>query len=576
MRPTLMAKSNVLSIKDIGRSVHRTWLMKVWRQCDAFRGVTRPAIGAVLVAAVVVVAACSGGDGPPDVTLTSIVLSPTSATLQVGATQQFTATGHYSDGSTAAVAVDWTATGGSVSSSGLYTGGSVAGAYQVVATQQGGSISKAASVTLTAVPPVLDSITVSPSPISLAPAATQQFTATGHYTGGGTGSVAVNWSATGGTITAAGLYTAGASTGPFQVTATLIGGSMAGTAAVTITPAPPTLTSVTVAPTSITLAPAGTQQFAATGHYSDGSTNASIAVDWTATGGTVNATGLYTAGGTDGGYQVTATAQGTAIAGHGDVTITTPPPTLVGIEVSPTGYRIKPYDSTPYTAIGRLSDGGTAPVAVTWSTSVITSLYAENSISSAGMFKAGYPIGSYTVTATLAGGSLTGTATGTVHQTTGATVSGPLFWAPVAGKVYLCTSNHFTDDGNGLGGVATMTASEGLLAPTTRSYTNIGAPVMSGDGSGAVAVVCDQVWEAPVGLVGTVDVTISVASNRPGTGMAKVFVYGNFCLTSDCRANYTYQLPLPDPNWTTLPAQVTATVSATTGANIWFKNTYVP
>ena len=35
------------------------------------------------------------------VTLTSITVSPSTATIEVGETQQFTATGHYSDGSTA-------------------------------------------------------------------------------------------------------------------------------------------------------------------------------------------------------------------------------------------------------------------------------------------------------------------------------------------------------------------------------------------------------------------------------------------------------------------------------------------
>ena len=227
-----------------------------------------------------------------------------------------------------------------------------------MATEQGGTVSKAAAVTLTAAPPVLTSITVAPSAISMAPGATQQFTATGHFSGGGTGSVTVTWSATGGTISTGGLYTAGATVGPYVVTATVTGGSIAGTAAVTITPAPPTLTSVTVAPATITLIPAATQQFTATGHYSDGSTNASISVDWTAAGGTVDANGLYTAGATDGTYQVTATAPGTAIAGHADVTIATPPPNLVAIEVVADWCAHQAVRfSCQYTAVGRLSDG---------------------------------------------------------------------------------------------------------------------------------------------------------------------------------------------------------------------------
>ena len=59
--------------------------------------------------------------------------------------------------------------------------------------------------------------------------------------------------------------------------------------------------------------------------------------------------------------------------------------------------------------------------------------------------------------------------------------------------------------------------------------------------------------------------------------MAKVFVYTNPCLTADCRAGFTDGAGLPaDPNWTTRRSPQTVTVSATTGANIWFKNTRVP
>jgi hypothetical protein len=471
--------------------------MKVLRQCGpevwTMQRVLHAA-GAVLVAVLV---GCSGGDGPPDVSLTSIDLTPASATLQEGTTQQFTATGRFSDGSSGPIAVTWSSTGGTTSATGVYTAGSVAGNFQVVATEQGGSISAAAAVTVTAVPPVLTSISVAPATVSLAPGATQQFTATGHYSGGGTGSVAVSWSATGGTVSGGGLYTAGAVDGP---------------------------------------------------------------------------------------YQVTATATGGAITGSASVTITTPPPNLVAIEVSPTGVRVKRGESRLFTAVGRLSDGGTAPVLVDWTvttspspvTTVPLNASPLNSVGPSGLFTAGNADGTFTVTATVQGGTLAGTVTVNIHDTGGETVQGPLFWSPVAGRVYLCTSNHFTDDAVSNGGVATITATPivGTIAPPV-AYSNLGAKFYS-DGSGTVKVVCQQVWEAPAGLPGTVQVTIDVVSNRPGTGMAKVFLYTNPCLTSDCRAGFTSQLPLPDPNWTTLPVSATVTVSATTGANIWFKNTDVP
>lgn len=473
--------------------------MMVWRQCDAWNASTGRLVRASALGLFLWLASCSGGEGPPDVVLTSIDLSPAAATLQVGANQQFSATGHYSDGSAASVAVNWTATGGGISAGGLYTAGSVAGNFQVVATQQGGSISKAATVTVTAAPPVLTSITVAPSTISLAPAATQQFAATGHYTGGGTGSVAVNWSATGGTI---------------------------------------------------------------------------------------NPAGLYTAGSTDGAYQVTATAQGTAIAGHADVTIATPPPNLVAIEIAPATLRIKPYDSLSYNAIGRRSDNSTVPVAVTWNATSSNLSSIKNSISAAGMFHAGTVLGTFTVTASEVGGTLTASVPVTVHTTTGLTVAPDsfAFWQPEAGKVYLCTSNHFTDDPVGLGGIAVTAATPagGVTNPSV-AYGTLGTKFYP-DSSGEVKVFCQVVWSAPPPPNDAATVSITVTENA-GSAMAKVFIYDKLVCYVDppantierpCNRTDGTQLNIPDPNWTTLPVTATVTVSATTGANIWFKNTLPP
>ena len=54
----------------------------------------------------------------------------------------------------------------------------------------------------------------------------------------------MTYSATGGTITTGGLYTAGSTAGTFRVIAAQQGGTLADTAAVTITAPPPTLTQV--------------------------------------------------------------------------------------------------------------------------------------------------------------------------------------------------------------------------------------------------------------------------------------------------------------------------------------------
>ncbi len=90
----------------------------------------------------------------------SVSISPTSASIQAGATQQFiaTVTGSSNTG------ITWSATGGSVSGSGLYTAPGTAGTYTVKAISAAdGTKSATATVAVTAAPP---QIAVSPTSLS--------------------------------------------------------------------------------------------------------------------------------------------------------------------------------------------------------------------------------------------------------------------------------------------------------------------------------------------------------------------------------------------------------------------------
>ena len=272
-------------------------------------------------------AACDSGSpagpgGMQGAPLAALEVTPAAVALAPGATQQFSVAGHAGDGSTVAVHPTFTATGGTVDAEGLYTAPTAAGTYRVVATQ--GEVADTATVTVSATaPPALTAITVAGA-ATVAAGGTAQFTATGTFSNGATGAVAVTWTATGGTVTQSGLYTAGQAAGTFRVTATAAGG-VSGGADVTVTTGPaPTLTAVTVSPGSASIAAGGTAQFAATGTWSNGATGA-VAVTWTATGGTVTPGGLYTAGQAAGTFRVTATAAG-GVAGGADVTVTAPPP----------------------------------------------------------------------------------------------------------------------------------------------------------------------------------------------------------------------------------------------------------
>ena len=301
-------------------------------------------------------------------TLQAVEVTPASVGLAPGGIQQFSAVGRMSDNSTSSVTVTWTATGGSVTSAGRYTAGTTAGTFRVIATQQGGTRADTATVTITPAAPTLMAVEVAPANVSLAPGAAQQFSAIGRMSDNSTSGVTVTWSATGGTVTGSGAYTAGATAGTFRVIATQQGGTLADTASVTIAAPPPTvtLTAIEVSPASASVLTGATQQFSAVGRMSDNSTS-SVAVTWSATGGTVSGSGLYTAGSTPGTYRVIAVEQGGTRADTSAITVSAPAPTLTAVEITPTSVSLQTSASQQFSAVGRMSDGSTAGVNVTWS-----------------------------------------------------------------------------------------------------------------------------------------------------------------------------------------------------------------
>ena len=110
----------------------------------------------------VAIASCSGGSSgmgftPPPPAPISVSISPTSATVQSGNTQQFTATVTGS----ANTAVTWSASSGTISSSGLYTAPSVGANTPATITataEADSSKSASASVTVTPAPRTITSI----------------------------------------------------------------------------------------------------------------------------------------------------------------------------------------------------------------------------------------------------------------------------------------------------------------------------------------------------------------------------------------------------------------------------------
>ena len=274
-----------------------------------------------------------GGSSSPTI---SVSISPTSATVSAGSTQQFHATVTGSSNTAVQWQVNNVAGGssqtGTISSSGLYTAPSPTNTLHVTVTAVASADSSKtanAAVTvnpITAPPPI--TVTISPTTATLAASTSQQFSATVT----GSSNTGVTWSVDGvaggnttvGTVNSSGLYTAPPSAGGHSVTATSVADSTkSASAAVAVI-------SLTLAPPSATLAPFGTAQFTASVQGTDDNAVA-WSVDGTAGGnntvGTVTTSGFYTAPSATGTHTVTATSVALpSYSVNATVNVINPPP----------------------------------------------------------------------------------------------------------------------------------------------------------------------------------------------------------------------------------------------------------
>jgi len=207
----------------------------------------------------------SGGGGPAQQTptVTAVTVSPASANVQPGKTQQFTAS--VSGSGDFSTAVTWSVSGtgdapsgfGVISDSGLYTAPTTAPNPNTV-TIEATSVADptktgSASAVIGSAAYHITGITVSPTSATVGTSGTKQFTAT--VQGTGTFSPAVNWAVNFtpggdpivGTISSTGLYTAPQTiSGPWQIQATsTLDSLISGAAKVTITQGLPVIKQLT-------------------------------------------------------------------------------------------------------------------------------------------------------------------------------------------------------------------------------------------------------------------------------------------------------------------------------------------
>jgi uncharacterized protein YjdB len=248
----------------------------------------------------------------------ALAITPDNPSIPVGAIQQFTATGTYSDGTIHTTQVTWSSSETKVatidSTTGLATAVS-AGSTTITATR--GSILKKATLTVNS--ETLSSLAVTPDNPSIPVGAIKRFTATGTYSDGTPHTTQVTWSSSETKVatidSTTGLATA-VSAGSTTITATR--GSILKKATLTVNSE--TLSSLAVT-TIIPGIPAGVpQRFTATGTYSDGTIH-TTQVTWSSSNpkvATVDSTGLVTAVSAG---STTITATSGSILGNADLTV---------------------------------------------------------------------------------------------------------------------------------------------------------------------------------------------------------------------------------------------------------------
>jgi len=331
--------------------------------------------------------------------LTRILIAPANRSIPKGTNLQFTATGVYSDGSQHILtSVTWQTSAAAVVT--INAQGQIAaiteGIAEVTATSQG----VVGGTTVRVGVPNLVGIAVSPAQSSLPLGESEPLAATGTYSDGTTQNISqsVTWSSSAATasVNATGTVVAKA-VGSATITAT--SGSLSAAASLTVGPA--VLVGIAVSPNQSALPLGESEALAATGNYSDGTTqNLTQSVTWSASASivSVNPSGLVAA-------KAVGSAAITAISGNvaGTANVTVASAALVSIAVNPSQASVPLGESVSLTATGTYSDGSTQNLtqSATWSSSS-----AIAAVSSAGAV-VGKGMGKATITA--AQGSVSGT-----------------------------------------------------------------------------------------------------------------------------------------------------------------------
>jgi hypothetical protein len=361
-------------------------------------------------------------------TLQSIAVTPANRTIAAGTTQQYQATGTYSDTSTQNITtqVAWAivpnpssvATISNVAGTEGLATGVTAGEVDVTATI--GIVVGTTHLTVTAA--VLQTVQVTPTNPTIPTGTTQHFIATGTYSDNTTQDLtaAASWSSSAGSVATIsnaagteGMATALAQ-GNSDITATVNG--VSGATNLTVNSA--ALQTIAVTPANLSVANGTVIQYRAIGTYTDSSTvdlTTDGALSWNSTGAQATVSngankGLASTNSVGGPFNITATYG--AIVGSTPLTVTAA--TLNSITLSPLTPSIARGTTLQFVATGHYSDSTTQILTtqVNWGSSNSAVASVSNAVGSEGLATGVAAGPAATITASMSG--VTGSTTITV------------------------------------------------------------------------------------------------------------------------------------------------------------------
>jgi uncharacterized protein YjdB len=436
----------------------------------------------------------------------TVTVSPASASVVTGATQQLTAvTKDAGNNVLSGRTVTWASSNtaaATVDGNGLVTAVS-SGTATVTATSEGQSGTSA--ITVTAAPAPVATVTVAPPSASVVAGNTQQLTAATSDAAGNTlTGRAVSWTtdapAVASVNASTGLVSA-ISAGAATITATSEGKT--GTSAITVTPVP--VATVTVSPSSASVVVGNTQQLSAATKDANNAVLTGRTVTWQSNNAaaTVDANGLVTAV-SAGTATITATSEGKT--GTSVITVTLVP--VATVTVTPGSASILVGSTQQLTATTKdASNNDLTGRSVVW-TSNNSAVATVNA--STGLVTAVAPGGPVTITATSEGKS--GTASITVTQVPVATVSVSPSPASVAvGGGQPMTATLRDANNNVLTGRAVAWSSDGPSIASVNASTGL----VTGVSPGSATITATSEGQSGTSV-------ITVTPNSGGSGPLRV------------------------------------------------------